>query len=285
MGRPLLDKVMSLCGCLLTHKGLDCCFKTHYIPIFFEWFPFPICRCSCFQLESPIPPRDKPTLWAWWWREEGCQQRLTVSGFCFRFFKLGLDISELHNSCCFCFLHWHISLVWCQECRKSFAFVFWMKKKSKLMKIGLGLGLGLYVLIVRLLCRTTHNAAHFIITMINMRNQPSLLNSADTNIVWCFQVLCGQQHLGPVWEMVLLRGPWNPARSSHQRVSCLLQIRISPDVPVSIFQIVDLFSDLWHRSSAKQESQIQVSFLSLISVFLLKLDVIEEKYVSKWNML
>lgn len=110
-------------------KGLDCCFKTHYITIFFEWFPFLTCRCSCFQLGFPIPPRDRPTLWAWWWREEGCQQRLTVSGL-FVFLKLGLDISELHNSCCFCFLHWHISLVWCQECGKSFAFVFWITKKK-----------------------------------------------------------------------------------------------------------------------------------------------------------
>lgn len=100
-----------------------------HITIFFEWFPFLICRCSCFQLEFPIPPRDRPTLWAWWWREEGCQQRLTVSGL-FVFLKLGLDISELHNSCCFCFLHWHISLVWCQECGKYFAFVFWITKKK-----------------------------------------------------------------------------------------------------------------------------------------------------------
>lgn len=74
-----------------------------------------------------------------------------------------------------------------------------------------------------------------------MRNQPSLLNIADTNIVGWFQVLRGQQHLGPVWEMVLLWGPWNSASSSYQRVSCLFQIMISPDITVSIFKLLIYF--------------------------------------------
>lgn len=40
----------------------------------------PICRCSCCQLESHTLPRDRPTLWAWWWRGDGCWPRPTAWG-------------------------------------------------------------------------------------------------------------------------------------------------------------------------------------------------------------
>lgn len=79
--------------------------------------------------DSPFPP-ETGQLCGPGGGEKKAANRDWLSQVCLFFFKMGLDISELHSSCCFCFLHWHISLVWCQECGKSFAFVFWITKKK-----------------------------------------------------------------------------------------------------------------------------------------------------------
>lgn len=42
----------------------------------------------------------------------------------------------------------------------------------------------------------------------------------DWDVHWGFQVLCGQQHHHPNWEMVSLQGSGNWAGANHQRVRC-----------------------------------------------------------------
>lgn len=127
-----------------------------------EPFCLVICRCSCYQLGSLTPPRERPTPWAWWWRGRGCWRRPTVSGF--------LSVAGMS----------FVSTVT--------LFLPWISAKR-----------------------------------------------CWRNVAWWFQVLRGQQHRGPVWEMVLLREPGNPARTSHQRVSCSLPTMISHHLTLSDF--------------------------------------------------
>lgn len=83
--------------------------------------------------------------------------------------------------------------------------------------------------------------------------------------------------------MVLLSEPWNPASANNQRVRCLHCQAATHITPRSFCLILfcHLFPGLWDQSSAKQENQTQVSFLSFVVwkgkyALLLPLDVTRE---------